>query len=137
VSVAPHEITQHGTKPQPVVIAGKLKVSQKIHAGWPTRKLPTCGIMADMTEARTVEQARDFPSERGEFLLRGPAGMIECATDVPEPDCERPAAIIICHPHPLHGGNMHNKVVTILERSMRELGLRTVRFNFRGVGESE
>ncbi len=32
---------------------------------------------------------------------------------------------------------MHNKVVTILERSMRESGLRTVRFNFRGVGESE
>ncbi len=93
--------------------------------------------MADMTEALTVEEAREFPSERGEFLLRGPAGMLECATDVPEPDCERPATIIICHPHPLHGGTMHNKVVTILERSMRELGLRTVRFNFRGVGKSE
>ncbi len=63
--------------------------------------------------------------------------MLECATDVPEPDLERPATIIICHPHPLPGGTMHNKVVTILERSMRELGLRTVRFNFRGVGKSE
>ena len=93
--------------------------------------------MVDMTQTRTVEEAREFPSERGEFLLRGPAGMIECATDVPDPDCERPATIIICHPHPLHGGTMHNKVITILERSMRELGLRTVRFNFRGVGESE
>ena len=93
--------------------------------------------MADMTEARTVEEAREFPSEHGEFLLRGPVGMLECAADVPEPDCERPATIIICHPHPLHGGTMHNKVVTILERSMRELGLRTVRFNFRGTGESE
>ena len=93
--------------------------------------------MAVMTEARTVEETREFPSERGEFLLRGPVGMLECATDVPEPDCERPATIIICHPHPLHGGTMHNKVVTILERSMRELGLRTVRFNFRGTGESE
>jgi hypothetical protein len=93
--------------------------------------------MADMTEARTVEEAGEFPSEHGEFLLRGPVGMLECAADVPEPDCERPATIIICHPHPLHGGTMHNKVVTILERSMRELGLRTVRFNFRGTGESE
>jgi len=93
--------------------------------------------MADMTETLTVEEAREFPSEHGEFLLRGPVGMLECATDVPEPDCERPATIIICHPHPLHGGTMHNKVVTILERSMRELGLRTVRFNFRGVSESE
>ncbi len=93
--------------------------------------------MVNMTQAPTVEEARDFPSEHSEFLLRGPAGKLECATDVPEPECERPATIIICHPHPLHGGTMHNKVVTILERSMRELGLRTVRFNFRGVGKSE
>ena len=90
-----------------------------------------------MTEPRKVEESGVFPAERGEFLLRGPAGLIECAVDLPEPELECPATIIICHPHPLHGGTMHNKVVTILERSMRELGLRTVRFNFRGVGESE
>jgi alpha/beta superfamily hydrolase len=90
-----------------------------------------------MSEARTVEQPGEFPPERSEFLLRGPAGAIECATDVPEPGEEQPVTIIICHPHPEHGGTMHNKVVTILERSMRELGLRTVRFNFRGVGQSE
>jgi alpha/beta superfamily hydrolase len=91
----------------------------------------------DMTEARTVEQVTEFPTEHSEFLLRGPAGALECAADVPESADERPATIVICHPHPEHGGTMHNKVVTILERSMRELGLRTVRFNFRGVGESE
>jgi alpha/beta superfamily hydrolase len=45
--------------------------------------------------------------------------------------------VVVCHPHPLHGGTMHNKVVTMTERSLRELGLRTVRFNFRGVGASE
>jgi alpha/beta superfamily hydrolase len=90
-----------------------------------------------MSEARTVEQPGTFPEEQAEFLLRGPAGVIECATSVPEPELEQPATIIICHPHPEHGGTMHNKVVTILERSMRELGLRTVRFNFRGVGRSE
>ena len=90
-----------------------------------------------MSEARTVQQPGSFPTEHCEFLLRGPVGLIECAVDVPEPEQERPATIIICHPHPEHGGTMHNKVVTILERSMRELGLRTVRFNFRGVGESE
>jgi len=93
--------------------------------------------MADMSQARTVEEATEFPSEHVEFLLRGPVGMIECATDVPLAECERPATIIICHPHPLHGGTMRNKVVTILERSMRELGLRTVRFNLRGVGQTE
>lgn len=106
--------------------------------------LPQCGIMGtpqmmyqDMTEPRTFEQPKEFPTERSEFFLRGPAGAIECAVDVPLPEDERPATVIICHPHPLHGGTMHNKVITITERSMRELGLRTVRFNFRGAGESE
>ncbi len=90
-----------------------------------------------MSEARTVQNPGEFPAEHSEFLLRGPAGMIECAVDVPEEDEARRGTVIICHPHPEHGGTMHNKVVTITERSMRELGLRTVRFNFRGVGKSE
>jgi alpha/beta superfamily hydrolase len=82
-------------------------------------------------------QIDSFPQEKQEFFLRGPAGQLECIADVPEAAEERPATIVICHPHSLHGGTMHNKVVTIIERSMRELGLRTVRFNFRGVGDSE
>jgi alpha/beta superfamily hydrolase len=90
-----------------------------------------------MIEVRTVQQPGEFPAEHGEFILRGPAGALECAADVPEPAEERPATVIMCHPHPEHGGTMRNKVVTIIERSMRELGLRTVRFNFRGAGESE
>lgn len=94
-------------------------------------------IYQAMNEALTPEQPDSFPTERSEFKIRGPAGLIECAVDVPEPGEQLPATIVICHPHPLHGGTMRNKVVTILERSMRELGLRTVRFNFRGAGESE
>lgn len=90
-----------------------------------------------MVESSDTKQIDKFPEERQEFLLRGPAGQLECVADVPDPAEERPATIVICHPHPLHGGTMHNKVVTIIERSMRELGLRTIRFNFRGVGESE
>lgn len=90
-----------------------------------------------MPESQVIEQPDTFPTQRTEFFLRGPAGLIECICDVPEDQDERPATIVICHPHPEHGGTMHNKVVTILERSMRELGLRTVRFNFRGVGLSE
>ncbi len=91
----------------------------------------------DMIEASAVESPEAFPAKRSEFLLRGPAGALECAVDVPEPGKELPITIVICHPHPQHGGTMRNKVVTIMERSMRELGLRTVRFNFRGVGASE
>lgn len=90
-----------------------------------------------MTQDETGFHQEEFPAERSELFLRGPAGRLECIVDVPEPGDARPATFVICHPHPEHGGTMHNKVVTIMERSMRELGLNTVRFNFRGVGESE
>jgi len=84
-----------------------------------------------------TNQIKKFPDSRQEFFLRGPAGKLECVADVPTPSDERPATIVICHPHPQHGGTMHNKVVTIMERAMRELGLRTIRFNFRSAGDSE
>ncbi|MDX1460254.1 MAG: alpha/beta family hydrolase [Xanthomonadales bacterium] len=90
-----------------------------------------------MSDEAPKTNPETFARERAEFMLRGPAGLIECVSDVPDATDARPATIVICHPHPLHGGTMHNKVVTILERSMRELGLSTVRFNFRGVGASE
>ncbi len=80
---------------------------------------------------------QQFPNENTEFFLTGPAGRLECLADVAEPGSERAATIVLCHPHPLHGGTLRNKVVTIMERAMRELGLSTVRFNFRGVGDSE
>lgn len=78
-----------------------------------------------------------FPAEAATVLLSGPAGAIELACAVPEPGTARAGTAVICHPHPLQGGTMHNKVVTIIERALRELGLATVRFNFRGVGASE
>ncbi len=78
-----------------------------------------------------------FPADGGSFLLPGVAGAIELACAVPEATIARAGIAIISHPHPLQGGTMHNKVVTILERSLLELGLATVRYNFRGVGQSE
>lgn len=44
--------------------------------------------------------------------------------------------VLICHPHPLMGGNMDNNVVEVIQRSFAEKGYSTLRFNFRGVGES-
>lgn len=44
--------------------------------------------------------------------------------------------LLVCHPHPLHEGTMHNKVVTTLCRMGRDLGLPSLRFNFRGVQNS-
>jgi len=90
-----------------------------------------------MADSPVTIQPEIFPVTKCEFFLRGPAGQLECVSDIPEPADERPVTIVICHPHPLHGGTMRNKVVTIMERSMRELGLRTIRFNFRCAGESE
>lgn len=81
--------------------------------------------------------AVQFPTETTDLFIAGPAGRLECMADVPEPDEARSVTAVLCHPHPQHGGTMRNKVVTIMERSLRELGLRTLRFNFRGVGKSE
>src|SRR5579871_4634368 len=46
-------------------------------------------------------------------------------------------AALVCHPHPLYGGTMHNKVVYRMARGLRRAGLVVLRFNFRGVGASE
>ena len=68
--------------------------------------------------------------------ITGPAGNIELACALPAAE-QISGFAIICHPHPLFGGAMGNKVVTTLERLFRELGFATLRFNFRGVGASE
>ena len=83
--------------------------------------------------------AAAFPDQTSELIVSGPAGAIEVAVGIPETAEARAGVAIICHPHPLlgGGGTMRNKVVTMLERSLRELGLITVRFNFRGVGASQ
>ena len=67
------------------------------------------------------------------FLIDGPAGSLEVAIARRE---DSDAVAVICHPHPLHGGTMHNKVVHTLMRAARDQGASTVRFNFRGVGGS-
>ncbi len=83
-----------------------------------------------------VSDPSDFPVQAAAFTLAGPVGPLEVASDMPEAECARAGTAIICHPHSLHGGTLRNKVVTMIERSLRELGLATVRFNFRGVGAS-
>jgi uncharacterized protein len=65
----------------------------------------------------------------------GPAGRIEVAIDTPAGNARGVA--VLCHPHPVHGGTMDNKVVQTLARAFVQLGQRAVRFNFRGVGTSE
>jgi hypothetical protein len=65
----------------------------------------------------------------------GPGGDIECAVDEP---LQSPVGVaVVCHPHPLHGGTLDNKVVQTIARAFVQLGYRAVRFNFRGVGQSQ
>jgi hypothetical protein len=69
-------------------------------------------------------------------LIEGPAGNLEALLEEPEDEAPREACLV-CHPHPLFGGTMHNKVVYRLARAMRRTGAVVLRFNFRGVGRSE
>lgn len=70
------------------------------------------------------------------FLIEGAVGPLEIATSVPEVLSPLKTVGIICHPHPLFGGTFRNKVVTTLARAFYLFGLASVRFNFRGVGQS-
>ena len=66
----------------------------------------------------------DGPSGRIEAILKEPAGAIT-------------RAAIVCHPHPLFGGTMHNKVVFRIAKAFEQSGFAALRFNFRGTGRSE
>lgn len=69
------------------------------------------------------------------FFVKGPAGKLE--TIITAPALEPRGIAIIAHPHPLHQGNMDNKVVFIVSKALIESGYVTAKFNFRGVGASE
>lgn len=66
-------------------------------------------------------------------MIDGPCGQLE-ALFLEVPDAR--GAALICHPNPVQGGTMLNKVVSTLQRTARDVGLSTLRFNYRGVGAS-
>ena len=70
------------------------------------------------------------------LFLPGPAGRLEALLEEPADDAPRGAALV-CHPHPQHGGTMHNKVVYRVARGLRAAGYAVLRFNYRGVNLSE
>ena len=71
---------------------------------------------------------------RERVLVEGGAGRIEVAVSA---HASPRAVAVVCHPHPLYGGTMDNKVVTTVARAFGEAGASTFRFNFRGVGATE
>ncbi|MFA7592446.1 MAG: alpha/beta fold hydrolase [Thiohalobacteraceae bacterium] len=65
--------------------------------------------------------------------IPGPAGALEGVTACPAEGVPIHGVGVVCHPHPLYGGTLNNKVVDYLSRTLNTLGVATVRFNFRGV----
>jgi alpha/beta superfamily hydrolase len=72
--------------------------------------------------------------------LAGPAGGLQALIETPVPEADSAAPVsafaVVCHPHPLFGGTMDNKVVYTVARAFEQLHSPAIRFNFRGVGAS-
>ena len=68
------------------------------------------------------------------FFLNGPAGQLEALLNAGSPEAKH--AALVCHPHPVYGGTLHNKVVFHAMKALNNLGLPVLRFNFRGAGLS-
>lgn len=81
-----------------------------------------------------------FKEKKTRVDIPGPCGILEAKTLAPVstgPLAGQKLLAVVCHPHPLQGGTMENKVVTTLTRAYRDLGIPVVYFNFRGVGTSD
>lgn len=81
------------------------------------------------------------PPRADRVRIAGPAGELDALVETPADDRVADVASpsrfgVVCHPHPLYGGTLDNKVVYTLARAFVELGVPTIRFNFRGVGAS-
>jgi alpha/beta superfamily hydrolase len=76
-----------------------------------------------------------MPTGIKSFFLKGPAGRLEALLNQGAPDATH--AALVCHPHPLYGGTMHNKVVYHAMKALSGFGFPVLRFNFRGAGLSD
>lgn len=75
------------------------------------------------------------PSTIRSLFLNGPAGRLEALLNAGSPHATH--AAVVCHPHPLFGGTLHNKVVFHTMKALNNFGFPVLRFNFRGTGLSE
>jgi len=76
----------------------------------------------------------DASSAIRSFFLDGPAGQLEALLNSGGADAAY--AALVCHPHPVYGGTLHNKVVFHAMKALNNLGMPVLRFNFRGAGLS-
>jgi uncharacterized protein len=71
------------------------------------------------------------------IFIPGSVGKLEAVLEAPLVENKKQEIAIVCHPHPLQEGTMHNKVVTTVSKAFQEFGAWALRFNYRGVGKSE
>ena len=80
------------------------------------------------------------PPQAERTSLPGPAGPLQALIEIPVIEGQGPQPVsafaVVCHPHPLYGGTLDNKVVYTVARALEQLGAPAIRFNFRGVGAS-
>ena len=92
--------------------------------------------MPHTLDRHLYEGETSLPCVSTALTLAGPVGPLEAITAFPLNSDAMHAIGVICHPHPLYGGTLTNKVVHSMSRTLNDLGVGTVRFNFRGVGAS-
>ena len=80
------------------------------------------------------------PPRAERLAIEGPAGALQALVETPVTEAGEPLTVpafaVVCHPHPLFGGTMDNKVVYTVARAFEQLGAPAIRFNFRGVAAS-
>jgi uncharacterized protein len=80
------------------------------------------------------------PPRAERIAIPGPAGALQALIEMPAEETHGPHGVaafgVVCHPHPLYGGTLDNKVVYTLARAFQQRGAPAIRFNFRGVGDS-
>jgi uncharacterized protein len=103
-----------------------MKNNKKLHPGGVPAENSLCwdNLVAMPTEAGAIRS----------LFLDGPAGQLEAVLNVGGGDATH--AALICHPHPVYGGTLHNKVVFHAMKALNGFGFPALRFNFRGAGLS-
>ena len=117
------------------LLAFALLLGENLRRRWEGAFRPPddCTIIAAGKANRCLAGGR-AAERRGDNMthIEGPAGALELAVDVRGGDCA-----VLCHPHPLYGGSMHDAVLGLAEEAWQRQGGSSIRFNYRGVGASE
>jgi alpha/beta superfamily hydrolase len=93
-------------------------------------------VDGNLRQSTTASVTMTVPTPTQKLTVAGPAGDLEALLDAPISASAANAVAVICHPHPVYGGTMTNKVVHVLAKAFNEAGAPAVRFNYRGVGAS-